>query len=90
MSFENEQYVSSRIDRIEALEQEVARLKQQLIGVTEQLVECNELLIDVRDIFNDKMFLLNINDSCFSRLRRWNNDSQKYIDKYFRDKQGDE
>lgn len=33
MSFENEQYVSSRVDRIEALEQEIARLKRQLESI---------------------------------------------------------
>lgn len=62
------------------------KLEQELRKTREQLSESNELLIDVRDIFQDKIFLLNINDSCFSRLRRWNNDSQKYIDKYFKDK----
>ena len=61
-------------------------LEQELQKTREQLVESNELLIDVRYIFQDKIFLLNINDSCFSRLRRWNNGSQKYIDKYFKDK----
>ena len=70
---------------------EKEQLEQELQKTREQLVESNELLIDVRDIFQDKIFLLNINDSCFSRLRRWNNDSQKYIDKYFKekDKQGE-
>ena len=43
MSFENEQYVSSRVDKIEALEQEITRLKRQLVGVAEQL-EKNEKL----------------------------------------------
>lgn len=41
MSFENEQYVSNRIDRIEALEQEIARLKKQLA----EAVEAIEVLI---------------------------------------------
>lgn len=66
------------------------QLKQELQKTREQLSESNELLIDLKDIFQDKIFLLNINDSCFSRIRRWNNDSQKYIDKYFKDKQGEE
>ncbi len=70
--------------------EEIEKLQAELIGVAGQLAECNELLIDVKDIFQDKIFLLNINDSCFSRIRRWNNDSQKYIDKYFKDKQGEE
>lgn len=35
MSFENEQYVSSRIDKIEALEQEITRLRKQLAEATE-------------------------------------------------------
>lgn len=68
------------------LQDENRKLEQELQKTREQLSESNELLIDVRDIFQDKIFLLNINDSCFSRLRRWNNDSQKYIDKYFKDK----
>lgn len=38
MSFENEQYVSSRMDRIEALEQEITRLKQQLEKAREILI----------------------------------------------------
>ena len=37
MSFENERYVSGRIDRIEALEQEVTRLKKQLAEAVEAI-----------------------------------------------------
>lgn len=72
-----------RLNAIGKMNLEIAHENSEL---REQLIESNELLIDVRDIFQDKIFLLNINDSCFSRLRRWNNDSQKYIDKYFKDK----
>ena len=69
------------------LEKNNTTLEQKLQETKAQLVESNELLINLKDIFQDKMSLLNIDDSCFSRLRRWNNDSQKYIDKYLKDKQ---
>lgn len=46
MSFENERYVSSRVDRIEALEQEIARLKRQLEAKDKEIKYHKEWALD--------------------------------------------
>lgn len=52
MSFENERYVSNRVDRIEALEQEITRLKKQLAEAVGVIEEKSSIIDDIAKKFN--------------------------------------
>ncbi len=86
MSFENEQYVSNRIDRIEALEQEIARLKKQLEsefnrGVSyekervkkeiEKLQEQNKIMREALDFYSKTNHWLVLTDKVPFDITKW-------------------